>query len=509
MLSLIVISLRDLILTCHLLSSQTKWDIFCAHAFIGCYASDIQYRNPNSAKIPAYVPSNNLCGCLWNAFTMSCCGRLCGCHLQICGMCALAQEGREVERLMVVPRIDYLTYQPVLEYAPALWDIRASSTVSWYKHFTTLSTLSQKLWIRGTVVVLVLTLLWPRDRWEHLVVVLLTFAHAIIFLFLIHWPYHRNDVSVDALIKYFCSGFLLSTTLAASWELVLALVLRTFMMILFTLLGIDVAYDEDGYQGGFHVGFAGGKSFNYHAYLKAFGDEHPVLHTIYLLVTTYCVAALVEEICKYLGYRMVDHVDVWSNEEVQKAIDVGVPEGFVEKGDDDEDDHACFDLDTLLPSPQVVDDGKPSVQMVDNESKSEQPTVPSEQTHPTEAPNRTLQSIGSAVTVSMVACALGFSCCENLIYLFLYNRQYGLLGSKLARPCFVAIICSGPRSKLTPLLFLDNFRTLRTRYSSSHAHTLHRSRHSKHWRLSTRFGARILAPTWTNHSSCRVVARHF
>lgn len=479
---------------------------------MGCYATDIQYRNPNSAKIPPYTPSNNFCGCLWNAFTMSCCGRLCGCHLQLCGMCALAQEGREVERLMVVPRIDYITYQPVLEYAPTLWGNRASSTIPWYKHFTTLSTLSQKLWIRGTVAVLFLTLLWPRDRWQHLVVVVLTFAHAIIFLFLIHWPYHRNDVSVDALIKYFCSGFLLSTTLAVSWELVLALVLRTFMMILFTLLGIDVAYDEDGYQGGgFHVGFAGGKSFNYHAYLTAFGEEHPILHTIYLLVSTYCVAALVEEVCKYLGYRMVDHVDVWSNEEVQKAIDVGIPDGFTEKGDEDEDEHGCFDPDTILPSPQVVDDGKPSVQVVDNnESASEQPTVPSEQTRPMEAPKRTLQSTGGAITVSMVACSLGFACCENLMYLFLYNRQYGLLGSKLARACCVAIVCLLILDQYSTLLcsFLYYLRTLRTCHSSTHAHSLCRRRHSKHWRLPSRSRKRVIPPAGTNHSSRRLVARH-
>lgn len=375
---------------------------------------------------------------------MSCCGRLCGWNLQLCGMCALAQEGREMERLMIVPRLDYLTYQPVLQYAPALWKNRTDATTSMYKHFTTLSQLSKNTALRGFIAVLVATLLYPRQRWQHLIVVILTFAHAIIFLFLVHWPYHHKDVSVDALIKYFCSGFLLATTLAISWELVLAMVIRTFMVILFTIMGIDVARDEDGYQG-LHVGFAGGKSFNYHQYLKTFGDEHPILHTIYLLVSTYCVAALVEEICKYLGYRMVDHVDTWSNEEVQKAIDVGVPEGFVEMGDANEDDEHCgCHPDSLLPEPQVVDDANGQSGQNENVSSSgnklgrffrkdddsNQPSVPSEQPIPTEAPKRTLQSIGGAVTVSMVACALGFACCENLMYTFMYNRQYGLLGSK-------------------------------------------------------------------------------
>lgn len=379
---------------------------------------------------------------------MSCCGRLCGWNLQLCGMCALAQEGREVERLMVVPRLDYLTYQPVLEYAPALWRNRTASDTPWYRHFTTLSKLSKNLLIRGIIAVLVLTLLWPRDRWEHLVVVLLTFAHAAIFLFIVHWPYHRNDVSVDALIKYFCSGFILATTLAVSWELVLVLILRTFMMILFTLLGIDVAYDADGYQG--HLGFAAGKSFNYRDYVRQFGNEHPGLHIFYLLVSSYCVAALVEEICKYLGYRMVDHVDVWSNAEVEKAIDIGIPEGLTEAGEADQDDVAsCCHPGTLIPSPQVINDrieDHQSAQTDQNESKesssyhlgrlfggdeeSKQPTVDSGRKSQSEPPKRTLQSLGGAVTVSMVACALGFSCCENLVYIFLYHSEYGLLGSK-------------------------------------------------------------------------------
>ena len=279
---------------------------------------------------------------------------------------------------------------------------------------------------------------------------LLTFAHAAIFLAIVHWPYHRNDVSVDALIKYFCSGFILATTLAVSWELVLALILRTFMMILFTLLGIDVAYDADGYQG--HLGFAAGKSFNYRDYLKQFGNEHPGLHIFYLLVSSYCVAALVEEVCKYLGYRMVDHVDVWSNAEVEKAIDIGIPEGLAEAGEADEDEVAsCCHPDTLIPSPQVIDDrteDQQSTQTDQNESKesssyhlgrlfggdeeeSNQPTVNSGRKGQAEAPKRTLQSIGGAVTVSMVACALGFACCENLVYMFVYHSEYGLLGSKL------------------------------------------------------------------------------
>jgi len=34
---------------------------------------------------------------------------------------------------------------------------------------------------------------------------------------------------------------------------------------------------------------------------------------------------------------------------------------------------------------------------------------------------RTKESVGAAITVAMVAVAVGFACCENLVYIFLYN----------------------------------------------------------------------------------------
>ena len=45
-------------------------------------------------------------------------------------------------------------------------------------------------------------------------------------------------------------------------------------------------------------------------------------------------------------------------------------------------------------------------------------------------PPKTLQSQGVAITVAMVSVSLGFACCENLIYIFLYNR--GPLDAEIA-----------------------------------------------------------------------------
>ena len=42
---------------------------------------------------------------------------------------------------------------------------------------------------------------------------------------------------------------------------------------------------------------------------------------------------------------------------------------------------------------------------------------------------RTKESIGAAITVAMVSVAVGFACCENLVYIFLYNGSSATNGS--------------------------------------------------------------------------------
>jgi hypothetical protein len=47
-----------------------------------------------------------------------------------------------------------------------------------------------------------------------------------------------------------------------------------------------------------------------------------------------------------------------------------------------------------------------------------------------------LQAQGSAITIAMISVALGFTCCENLVYIFIYN------GSSLEMELWVLIIRS-------------------------------------------------------------------
>jgi hypothetical protein len=45
--------------------------------------------------------------------------------------------------------------------------------------------------------------------------------------------------------------------------------------------------------------------------------------------------------------------------------------------------------------------------------------------------SRTKESIGAAITVAMVATAVGFACCENLVYIFLYNGSSATNGKRV------------------------------------------------------------------------------
>jgi hypothetical protein len=141
---------------------------------------------------------------------------------------------------------------------------------------------------------------------------------------------------------------------------------------------------------------------NYRDYLEAFGKANPVFYVLYLVVNAYCIAALVEEVCKYYGYRMVDHVDLMSQEELERVVAAGVPE---QPHHDDDESH--------------------------DEQQAALPTHPTV----TSAPQRTLVSMGAATTISMMAVALGFACLEDLIYIFVYTKSRSVADGKLLLCC--------------------------------------------------------------------------
>lgn len=75
----------------------------------GCYPRDDRGENAN----PIPIKRQDFCTQIWNFFASLCCGACCGCWCQCCGVCALAQEAREVKRLISNEdqMIDYITFE--------------------------------------------------------------------------------------------------------------------------------------------------------------------------------------------------------------------------------------------------------------------------------------------------------------------------------------------------------------------------------------------------------------
>jgi RsiW-degrading membrane proteinase PrsW (M82 family) len=300
------------------------------------------------------APLPDLCTCMWRAFSNFCCGSLCGCWLQLCGMCAIGQEDREIERLLLhessssendksIFQIDYISFQKFSEYYPLILNLRQAQETAFQVHMKALSTLSKQIiynfmaYLAMTGIVSVFT-----GKLMHYAVLLATHAQAIFVLYLIHWKWNKLTVSVDAVIKYFASGFIFSIFMAMIVELVMMVVLYPVAIIVFIVEAEEEAGDVP------LTNWLANPD-NVHEFVK----HHMGQLAIVAFVFAFVVAALVEEICKYFGFWMVETPDLT----------------------------------------------KPDDLVLSGTQQHEYPT---------------LVRRGSNITIAMVAVATGFACAENL-----------------------------------------------------------------------------------------------
>ncbi len=278
-----------------------------------------------------------------------------------------------------------------------------------------------------------------------------TFLQAFLILYFVHWHWNRFDISLDAVIKYFACGFIITTSTAVCFELLESTVLNLAFKIITTFIIIDEEQNDDGYGGSMNL-FEGGYGFNvfegghglYSAVddrKKAFQRQHPFLAIVFLFCSAYIIAALVEESCKYFGFKMVEHPDLVPDADLENAVAYGV-------FDDDEDDEDRFECGGGLECGDDLDDldggdfrdldaarQAVSSRFIDGSTDGDYETKEQRLTRRDraqlyECPPKSLCSTGAAITVAMVSVALGFACCENLIYIFFYNR--GPLDSEIA-----------------------------------------------------------------------------
>jgi len=326
----------------------------------------------------------DFCTKLWSIVANMCCGACCQCWCQCCGMCATAQEYRELKRVLPPSlfKTDYITNQPWSEYFPAIEALRSNHVTSMLAHFRAISNLSALL-LKSTAAILLfytalaLTSIDAAFTWPNMLVLLGTCFQAVFVLYVTHWYYCRLDVSMDTVIKMFASGFVFSTSIAMVCEGLISSVLQIIVGFLAVVLEYDyiVSQNEDAASGN-NAGEDGATSGDGVSLMTKLGDDYPWIMGFFLFLNAFVVAALTEELCKHFGFWMVSTPDL----ERRTTTD-----------NDDKD-----------------------------EDQGQQRVAVESQSH---------VSAGSAITVAMVAAATGFACCENIVYVFSYSG--GTLGDEV------------------------------------------------------------------------------
>ncbi|KAL3770453.1 LOW QUALITY PROTEIN: hypothetical protein ACHAW5_001207 [Stephanodiscus triporus] len=223
------------------------------------------------------------CTRTWRVLARPClpCLPLCngsrGFHLQCCGLCALAQEAREAN--ITLPRhlrmIDYVTMEPFVTYYPRILELRTTSTRGLWEHVAALSELSKLLLVSFKSILVALLIVSFSDLvgyWNPADVYVLagTFLQSFAVAYCVHWGWHRYDLSVDAVIKYFATGLVLCTSMAFAAELFGYLLFALAVMVVTGVLNVREVQDNGyGDAGGIHVmtdEWKGGSR-----YLKFFG----------------------------------------------------------------------------------------------------------------------------------------------------------------------------------------------------------------------------------------------
>ena len=133
--------------------------------------------------------------------------------------------------------------------------------------------------------------------------VVATFSQAFIIIYLVHWNRNRFDLSLDAVIKYFSSGFVLCTFIAMAYEVMVSSVLQFFIFIILIC----------GVMGEVTPGMTNQQMNDLG---KQFSKDHVGIFVVFVFLNAYLVAALVEELSKYFGFWMLEHPDLMDAKDI-------------------------------------------------------------------------------------------------------------------------------------------------------------------------------------------------
>ena len=371
----------------------------------------------------------DFCFHLWKCLSNCCCNVCCFSYWNWCGMCATAQEDRQLKQLLPNTAFlrDYITFQPFAQYYPQIQSLRYdqeqeqdnndntnATTTTFWDHINTLSELSSKLLkiLLSTLFLLLAAAtfhLLNNFRLSKVIIIAATLFQAFVILYIVYWRNHRHDISLDAIIKLFASGFVLAMSVALLVELILSIIGTLVFDFIITEEFLqdhpELEYyndaDNDNYRD---------KMVNDATVMKAMAKKHFPTLLVFLFFKSVIVAALVEEMTKYFCFWMVEHPDFIygngnGNGNGNTWEQVELEGGFTSTTTSPD---ATTNANTTSTSTNTIN--------TPPTSPSEAATTNLPPFHP--RPTPTHSTAGAIITVGMIATAVGFSCSENLVYVF-------------------------------------------------------------------------------------------
>jgi hypothetical protein len=409
---------------------EDQYDGACSHTLLGCYPVDTimpDYADYNEDEDESTVGSTkrgrkggDFMGRTTTMILNCCCGRLCKCWCQLFSSCALAQEARET-RLLLPPsmqRVDLMTHQPFQEYAKDVNNLRMKfmekSSRTWLQHYSALSLLSRYIlvgFILIMVFILTTLLSHPTGRfgWGDAVVLIATFSQSFLVLFIVFGIFHKSDLSFDAVIKFFAVGFCICVSVGFILEAVLINSLLSIMYFLYYMFDWTIGENFEDWM-----------TDNYR-YVSIFSE----------LVNAYFVAALVEELCKYYGFRFVEHPDLLFLTGLDRTAQQTKSSGGLDSYKYDSQLISNFSSDHGCDSESLDSRGRRKA------SKKRLNRTIGDDDDEVEPELRTLQQQASAITTGMISVAVGLACAENCLYVFLLGGAGGSVTDMSVRLCIL------------------------------------------------------------------------
>lgn len=410
-------------------SREDQYEGACSHTLCGCYPVDppregdeiedeVQVSDDGVSQRKKKPHHEDCIGRGFNCLLGMCCGCVCKCWFQCLSICALAQEAREIRLLVPTrfQRVDYITHQPFNEYQKDVNDLRKGWLGKSRKksgimpHINALSRLSRyilTLSIFVTVLIVCTLLFNPRASfsWPDAIILLATFVQSFLVIWVVHWIFHKSDLSLDAVIKMFAAGFVIAVPAAFFFE---------GLLVNITLISAYIVYGI-------------GELISGDAFFNWVMEHYRLLWILGEIFNAYVVAAVTEELCKYYTFRCVEHPDlifltglVSTTTQDDRAMEGGVVKypfssHQVQRTnqrnpyDDEASQYSrgSHRSKTSKSNTLTNDDDD------DDEMYEEEPDV------------RTYRQKAAAVTTAMISVSVGLACAENFLYVFLLGGTSG------------------------------------------------------------------------------------